>query len=633
MMKLFNFAPAPHCEVHGPPRHQVNKSLLFMVLVSLSLIAGHVWLAGPAGPAGAAQPSFLPRLTRELWGILFDEDGILRELYEILPYFLVGILLAGYLRTYKVAGKLHALLRRHGLFSVFIASIIGIITPLCACGTVTTAVSLLFAGLPLAPVMSLMIASSLLSPSTYLLTLNDLGPEWTVIRTVAAFAMGIFAGLVTHLLRRHFRTDELFVEGAITVGDFHDEDYPDERLRCNCRRKLGNRVAMRTRNKFLIFLAKSVEMLWPVGKYVLVGVTMGIIVERYVPPEWIYWLFGRRDPLNIVWITLASVPMFLHQISASSIIYHLKGSLDGTLDGGAALAFMIGGPVTAIPAMVMFWTIFKKRVFFLYLTVCVLGTIMISYAFETLVFVPGMDTGNALLKGVAEVSGGDTCALRRQNENARIVMDPGGKGIVATYHNDLSGGGGVVFDTDPRRFRQSSPGRDDNRTYVANIASWLDQNSIATVKGKILVYDLSAAQGPGGGALGPGIRDKLAKLRLTVEATGRGKAPEITAGMLEGYNQLWLFDGDDSSGERLSEREINAIASFVDSGRGMLLVAGNYQPGRDKDLAINRLSSRYGVIFGGRAKNQDEIMTSIASQMFYRTSKMLGEFLKFMHKT
>ncbi len=635
-MKFFSTRQDNACEVHGSAghHHQANKSLMFMVLASFSLIVWHVWTYGPTihglAPSEAQHP-FLVLLGKEMWDLLINPHGILGELREIFPYFVVGILLAGYLRTYKVAVKLHRVLRKHGVFSVFIASVIGIITPLCACGTVTTAISLLFAELPLAPVMSLMITSSLMSPSTYLLTLNDLGPEWTVIRTVAAFSMGILAGVATHLLRNHgFRTDSVFIEGAIAVGDFHDEDYPDERLRCNCRQKFGNRVAVRTRNKFLIFLAKSVEMLWPVGKYVLVGVTMGMIVERYVPPDWIYGLFGRRDPLNIVWITLASVPMFLHQISASSILYHIKSSLDGTLDGGAALAFMIGGPVTAIPTMVMFWTIFKKRVFMLYMAICIIGTIMISYAFEGLVFVPGVDTGNSLLKGVASVSGGSSYAIRKQNPDVRVVLDPGGRNIVATYHDDLDGGGGVVFDTVTARFSPAAAQLYGNRRYIDNIAAWLDRNSVSPVQGKILVYDLSGVTGLEGNVP---ILTELRRKGYTVEATDRGKTPVLSAALLQPYNQCWLFFGDTSRGEQLSDRELEAVAGFVEDGKSMLVVPGRYEPGQDGSLAeVNRLSTRFGVLFAGHADNRDEIHTTVASHLFYRGSVLLGRFLKLMHK-
>src|SRR5512137_2421556 len=273
------------CQVHGAPSRAANRTLLGLIAASLALIVWHVWVYGPTVPAAPAtsRPASFPLLVAgELGNLLLDRHGILAELREVVPYFLIGILLAGGLRTYKFAQRLRAALNRYGVLSVVVASFVGIITPLCACGTLTTAVSLLFAGLPLAPVMSLLVTSPLLSPSTYLLTLNDLGPEWTVIRTLAALLMGIFAGLVTHFLKKwDFETKEVFIDGAIVRGDFHDEDYPDERLRCGCKQKFGNRVALKTSNKFLIFLAKSSEMLWLIGKYILVGVAIGAIVERY----------------------------------------------------------------------------------------------------------------------------------------------------------------------------------------------------------------------------------------------------------------------------------------------------------------------------------------------------------------
>jgi uncharacterized membrane protein YraQ (UPF0718 family) len=630
-MKLFSAKPRNTCEVHGSSGHHVNKSLLFMVTATIGLIVWHVWSYGPT--AGEADPATLPtsllaQLAWEFWDILGNPHGILHELNEIAPYFLAGILLAGWLRTYKVAGKLHLLLRHYGVLSIFIASTIGIITPLCACGTVTTAVSLLFAGLPLAPVMSLMVSSSLLSPSTYLLTLNDLGPEWTVIRTIAAYSMGLIAGLTTYWLARHgFRTEDVFIEGAITIGDFHDEDYPDEKLRCNCRRKFGNRVARRTHNKFMIFLAKSVEMLWPVGKYILVGVAMGNIVERYVPSEWIYSLFGRRDPLNIVWITLASVPMFMHQISASSIIYHIKSSLPGTLDGGAALAFMIGGPVTAVPTMVLFWTIFKKRVFALYMVVCIVGTILVSFAFEWLVFVPGVDTGNTLLAGVSSLSGGSTPALRKEKPEVRMVLDPGGQGLVATYRDDRSGGGGIVFETNPRRILAAAPGPTDDARYVANVAEWLEQGSLSAVRGKILLYDQAGTDSHAS------LLALLKKNGYTVEEADRRTMATITPALLASYNQLWFLGGAADNPTPLSEGEGESIAAFTDGGGSILLVPGPCRPGEPGAPALNKLAGRYGVVFAGQAENREVLQTAIASNMFTRGSEIIGNLLKFVHKT
>ncbi|MBT1075376.1 permease [Geobacter grbiciae] len=630
-VNIFGSKPKEACEVHGHHSGSGNRMLVAMILISLSLVVWHVWATGTGGhPAasGAAPIPFPVRLGSELRDLLFSDHGVLAELRDVFPYFLVGILIAGYLRTFKIAVKLQAKLRKYGVLSVFIASFVGIITPLCACGTVTTAISLLVAGIPLAPVMALMVTSPLLSPSTYLLTLNDLGPEWTAIRTISALSMGIFAGLVTHFLsnRPGFRKNEIFIEGALVRGDFHDEDYPDERLRCNCRRQFGNRIAVRTGNKFLIFLAKSVEMLWVVGKYVIVGVVIGAVVERYMPQEWVYRFFGQGDPLGILWVTLASVPMFLHQISASSIIHHIKGSLGGTLDAGAALAFMIGGPVTAVPTMVLFWSFFRKRVFFLYMFVCLSGTLLIAYAFQTLVFTPGVDIGNPLLKGVASLSGGEAAVIAKRDANVRMVLDPGGKGGVATYSNAVDGRGPVVFDGVRGRFTASLANRYDNRAYIGNIADWLGENSLTAASAKILVYSLGNGAGDAASLLGEKTLAELGARGFTVKAVGRREVPRITEGVLAGCGQVWLFFGDDHA-DGLNDAEVKLLADFNANGGGALIV-----PGVANTRGANLLASRYGVTFSGVADNGPEVRVSAASTVLNRTAEWLGSVLKLVNK-
>lgn len=612
------------CEIHGGHSHKANTALLVMFFGSLLLIVLHVWAYGPTAhlsESATASRSFAQLVGSEIWDILFNKRGIIAELWEVFPYFLAGIFIAGYLRTYKVAVKLNASLRKYGVLSVFFASFIGVITPLCACGTVTTAISLLFAGLPLAPVMSLMITSSLLSPSTYLITLNDLGAEWTVIRTIASLFMGIFAGLLTHFLStRGFETKAVFIEGAITKGDFHDEDYPDERLRCNCKQKFGNRVAIRTSNKFLILLAKSSEMIWMVGKYIIIGVSMGAIVERYMPTDWIYRFFGQKDPLNIIWVTLVSVPMFLHQLSASSILAHIKGSLGGTLDSGAALAFMVGGPVTAVPTMVLFWTIFKKRVFFLYLSICLVGTFIISYAFQVFVFVPGVDTGNELLRGLDSIPGGNSAVISKSDRNVRMVVDPDEKGLIATFRNDIGGQGGVVFDSGFGRFLENQTDSEANRQYIENVARWLEQNSNSQGKSNILIYNLSDENVV---PLSGKVLSRLASNGFKVHITDRAETPALTEKMLSNHGQLWLFSGNQS---RLSVPESKTISRFVDNGNGMFLVAGG------DFRTANLLSARYGVAFSVNTENRGPIPLGISSIMFGDASEALGNLLRLVKK-
>ncbi len=613
-----------HCEVHGHAHRTVNKALVALLSAAFLLIIWHVWVFGPTDRGAISGQKMFPALLgHEIWDIIFDRYGIVAQSLSILPYFLVGILIAALIRTYKLAIKLRKAIGKHGFISIFIASLTGIMTPLCACGTLTTAFSLLFAGVPLAPVMSLLVTSPLMSPTAFILTLNDLGPQWAAIRVVAAFLMGIFAGLVTYLLRNKGFSDSIFIEGAIVKGDFHDENYPDQRLRCTCSQKFGNRVAARTSNKLLIFLAKSAEMLWPVGKYALVGVFIGTIAERYMPYSWMYKLFGQTDKLGIVWITLGSIPIFLHQISVSSILYHVKSTLHGTMSGGAGLAFMIGGPVTAVPTMAMFWSACKKRVFFLYLAVCIVGTITISYAFQYFVFVPYVDTDNPILRGLRYLPGGESPVITRTGNNVRMVMDPGGKGILAVSYDYVDGQGNVVFDSGAGRFRSAAPGYDSGR-YIENIAGWLEEGNPVRNK-NILVYDAS------GGGFGADIgryAPVLAKKGFRITVTDREKTPRISGSLLQNFGELWIFAGRPGPGGVFSGDELSAISGFVGEGNGMLVVPS---AGTDPSAA-NDISSRFGVRFSGAVDNRPELPVSTS---FYFLNRMAGIFrgvLKLTHK-
>src|SRR6185369_13016050 len=115
------------CQVHGGHARKANLTLTAMIMAGFAMIIWHVWVYGPAGhvrEVARTNTPFLSLLGAELWNLLTDKHGILAELWDIFPYFISGILLAGYIRTYKIAVKLQLTLRRYGVMSVFLASFI-----------------------------------------------------------------------------------------------------------------------------------------------------------------------------------------------------------------------------------------------------------------------------------------------------------------------------------------------------------------------------------------------------------------------------------------------------------------------------------------------------------------------------
>lgn len=304
---------------------------------------------------------------------------VLVELYEILPYFIFGVFLEAWIRTKKYHLKIRKALMGYGWTAVIIATILGLVSPLCACGILPLTISLILGGLPLAPAMALLVSAPLMSPAGYTLALKNVGPIWANAEVLGTVFMGLYAGTIVHLLeRRGFNVHDLFKK-ELPKGDFHDHDYPEEILRCGCNEMFSKKVERAGRGPVAVFMAKAWEGGVKVGKYLLLGVTVGVAAKTFVPYDWIDSAMTSTSPLAALGIAVAAVPMHITQITASAMLY---GFQDMNISPSSGMALLIGGPVTAIPVMWMFITLFKPKVFALYVTVCITGTLICAYAFQ-----------------------------------------------------------------------------------------------------------------------------------------------------------------------------------------------------------------------------------------------------------
>ncbi len=299
-------------------------------------------------------------------------------------YFVVGILLAAAIRTWRLHVRARKHLPRLGFWGIFAATLIGMFSPLCACGVLPIVVSLMMSGLPLAPAMSLVVSSPLMSIDAMFITASLLGWEWAWVKLASALFMGVFAGLVTHAVtnRGGFAPEDIF-KGELPEGDIHDPDFHDERLACRCREQWSNRIARVHPQKFIVFWAKAAELSWHVGKFTLLGLVIEVLAGRYIPSGWIAAVFGSDSWLSIPAVTLAAAPLHLNQFTAVSILYgpvNVLERLGSDISWGSGLAFLVGGPVTALPVMGVFLSLFKPKVFWLYLALCLSGTVIVATA-------------------------------------------------------------------------------------------------------------------------------------------------------------------------------------------------------------------------------------------------------------
>jgi uncharacterized membrane protein YraQ (UPF0718 family) len=118
----------------------------------------------------------------------------LEQAGDLWPFYLGGVFFAAFIKTFKWDRRIRASLVRYGRSAVVVATAAGLISPLCSCGILPVVIALSAAGVPLAPVLALLITSPLMSPDAFLITVGQLGWTYALWKMAAATVVGLAAG-------------------------------------------------------------------------------------------------------------------------------------------------------------------------------------------------------------------------------------------------------------------------------------------------------------------------------------------------------------------------------------------------------------------------------------------------------
>jgi uncharacterized membrane protein YraQ (UPF0718 family) len=147
------------------------------------------------------------------------------------------------------------------------------------------------------------------------------------------------------------------------MSDFHEEDgsEADQSTGGNSR---FNQILMESKSATLL-----------VAKFMAIALTLEALIKLYIPTAWISNTLGGDNPMTVAIAALIGIPIYTTNITALPLI---GGLLDQGMNTGAALAFLVVGPTTTIPAMAAVFGLTSRKVFILYLLFILLGGIIMG---------------------------------------------------------------------------------------------------------------------------------------------------------------------------------------------------------------------------------------------------------------
>ena len=298
------------------------------------------------------------------WLILLDEAERMWWVFGL------GVLVAAFIKTFKWDKKIRKRLKGSTHGAIVLATAVGLVSPLCSCGIVPLVISLIYGGVPLAPVFALLITSPLMSPDAFLITLGGLGPHLAWGKLASAVFAGIGGGYA--------------VVGLQRLGWIRDEgllgrERPDIREKClDDAAPDDPRRGLEVPERRLWYFGLMVkDMTWIIGRFLVPAIVLEAAIVAFVPLGWMKALATAPGPVAVVVGAFAGIPVPLPQIAAVPL---LRGLRELGLGDGGAMALLVSGPVTSIPALALLASIFQRPVLVLYVATGLITALAAGFA-------------------------------------------------------------------------------------------------------------------------------------------------------------------------------------------------------------------------------------------------------------
>jgi len=286
----------------------------------------------------------------------FVADAVL----GVFPFLMLSVMIAAYAKAF----------RGHLLLMIPSAAVIGAFSPFCSCGVIPLVAALLAMRVPLSAVMAFWLASPIMDPTMFVMTMGTLGIEFAIYKAVAAVGMGLLGGFAVAGLQNLGAFGSL-LRPSVNGGGCGTPDVTGTqpivwRFWVDQARRASFRDATLSNAFFL-------------GKWLLFAFTLESLMVAYTPEGLVMTALGGEGATPIFLATLIGVPAYLNGYAALPLVNGLIGE---GMEPAAGMAFLLAGGVTSIPASIAVFALARLPVFLAYLALALAGSLLFSFGFQ-----------------------------------------------------------------------------------------------------------------------------------------------------------------------------------------------------------------------------------------------------------
>lgn len=292
----------------------------------------------------------------------------LRALGNTAPFILFAVLLIGALKATGAENVIAKAFQGKESQMIVLAALVGGLAPFCSCEVIPFIAGLLAAGAPLSAVMAFWLASPLIDPPSLLITAAALGWPFAIGKAVAAVGIGLLGGFA--------------IQAVVRFGGFSDPLRPRKGSGCGCGPALGTQKPVwkfwHEQPRRQVFVSEAGSNALFLLKWLTLAYLIESVMIAYLPAEAIATVVGGEGVGPVILSAIVGAPAYLNSYAAPALV---NGLMTQGMSASAAMAFMVAGAVSSIPAMTAVFALVKVRVFAAYVILGLGGAILAGLAY------------------------------------------------------------------------------------------------------------------------------------------------------------------------------------------------------------------------------------------------------------
>ena len=355
-------------------RKLINKiqKNIYQGIILIFILAVIFWAAfcSGTGDVETSTEAVMRGFTLVLWSILL----------EALPFVLLGTIISSLIQVFVSEDMILKILPQNGFLRLVLASLVGLVFPVCECAIIPITRGLIKKGLPIGPAIAFMIATPIINPIVLLSTYNAFPtmPQMMMWRAVCGFAGAVLIGA---LVSRAQGKTVLKNGSAAPCGCGHDGHHHDHAVSsCGCG-QAGHGMTGKKKGVIKAVLFHTSAELQSVGMYLIFGAVIASGMQMFVPTAVLTGIGGGRIASIVIMMLLAFVLSLCSEADAFVASTFLL-----QFSSASVLAFLITGPMIDIKNTLMMLGSFKKgfvlRLILAILLVCFLLALAASFMLD-----------------------------------------------------------------------------------------------------------------------------------------------------------------------------------------------------------------------------------------------------------